>query len=137
MPVEQAVPDVGAVATASHHSENRMYLLRARDRVVVIAMANFLMSVGDPFTRAQAHAMLRSIPILMVMVPHAAAFLPVNDHFGPSLFVAMLDMAANIRSVPDEARRRSYLATFFCSVTARLAPGYPDDPHAFHMALFV
>ena len=81
--------------------------------------------------------MLRSILILTVMVPHAAAFLQVNDHLEPSLFVAMLDMAENIRNVPDESHRRSYLATVFCTVAARLAPGYPDDPRAFHMAQLV
>ncbi len=49
----------------------------------------------------------------------------------------MLDMVENIRNVPDEARSRSYLATAFCTVTARLEPGYPDDPRAVHMARFV
>ncbi len=95
-------------------------------------MAIFLRSIRDPFSRTQAHATLRSILILMAMVPHAAAFLRVNDHLGPSLFVAMLDMTENIRNVPDDARRRSYLATVFCAVATRL-----DDPRAFHMAQFV
>ncbi len=137
VPVEQAVQDVGAVATASHRGENRMYPLIARDRVVVNAMANLLRSIEDPFNRVQAYAMLRSILILMVMVPHAAAFLQVNDHLGPSLFVGMLDMAENIRNVPAVARHRSYLATVSCAVAARLAPEYPNDPRAYHMAQFV
>ena len=137
MPVEQAVPDVGTVATESHHGENRMYPLSARDIVVANSMPNFVRNIGDPFTRAQAHAMLRSILILMVMVPFAAALLQVEDRLGPSLFVTILDIAENVHNVPDKARRRSHLATVFCAAAAHLAPGYPDDPRAFHMAQFV
>ena len=88
-PVELAVPDVGAEATARHRGENRIYPLSARDRMVVNAMENFLKSIGDPFTQVQAHDMLRSIPILVSIITDAAAFLQVNDDLGCSLFVGM------------------------------------------------
>ena len=81
--------------------------------------------------------MLRSILILIVMVPNAAVFQELNDHLGPSPFVAMLDMAGNIPNVSDEQRRRAYLATVLCAIIARLDPRYPDDPRPFNMAQFV
>ena len=111
--------------------------LCARDRFIISAMANFLWSIRDPCTRAQAHDVLRSILILIVIVRNAAAFLEMNNHLGPSLFVAMLDIAGNILYVPEEPRRRAYLATFFCAIVARFDSGYPDDPSAFNMAQFV
>ncbi len=46
----------------------------------------------------------------MVRVPEAATFLQINENFGPGLFIDMLDMAKNMRRVPDESRRRAYLA---------------------------
>ncbi len=99
-------------------------------------MEAFLRGIRDPFTRDQAHAMLQSILILVVMVPNAAVFLEVNDHLVPNLFVARLDMAGNIRNVSDEQHSRAYIATVFCAIVARLDPGYPDDPRASHIAQF-
>ncbi len=136
-PVEPETDGAGTVSTAGDHGENPPYPLCARDRVIMNAMANFLRSIRVSFTRAQAHAMLRSILILMVIVPNTAVFLELNDHLGPSQFVTMLDMAGNIRNVPEEPRLRSYLVTDFCAIVARLDPAYPNDPRAFHMAQFV
>ncbi len=72
---------------------------------MINAMENFLRNTRDPFIRAKVHAMLRSILILIVMVPCATTFLQANDHLGPSLFVATLDMGENIRSIPNEECR--------------------------------
>ena len=60
----------------------------------------------------------------------------LNEYLGPSLFVAMLDMAENIRRVPDEPRRRAYVATVFCAILPRLYSAYPHDPRAFHISNF-
>ncbi len=93
-------------------------------------MVNFVRDIDDPYSRAQAHAIVRSLLVIMVMIPEAAASLKVNDNFG-------LDMAENIRRVPDEPRRRAYLATFFRAIVARLDPEYPSDPRSFYMSCFV
>ncbi len=114
--------------------ENRMYPLSARDRVVVNNMAKFLRSIRNPLTRAQVHDMLRAILILMIMFPYAVSLLQENDNLGPSPFIAILDMAENIRNLPDEGRRRWYLATVSIAVAALLDPEYPDDLRAFLMA---
>lgn len=102
------------------------YVLIARDRVIMNSVVNFIRGIRDPFIRAQAHSMLRSLLVLMVKVPEAATFLQENETLGPSLFIAMLDMADNIRRVPNESRRRAYLDAVLRTIVAWLDPKYTD-----------
>ncbi len=124
-------------ASPSPHHKNPAYPLCAQDRMIINTMSDFLRNIHDPFSRAQAHSMLRSVLILMVMVPEAPAFLQTNENLGPGLFLAMFDMAENIRRVPDDPRRQAYLATVFCAIVSRLDSEYPTDPCAFYMSHFV
>ncbi len=67
----------------------------------------------------------------MMVITEAAAFLEVNENLGPSLFVAMLDMASNIRPVPNESHRLTDL-----TILARHDPEYPNHSRAFYMSCF-
>ncbi len=97
-------------------------------------MVDLIRDIYDPFGLAQAHAIIRSLLFLMVVIPEAAAFLSVNENSGPSLFAAMLDMAENLLRVPYEPCRRAYLATVICAIVVRFNPPYPTDPPAFYVS---
>ena len=60
MPAEQEEPDVGTVAKASHHGENRMYPLSARDRVEIAENIRNVPSVARP--RAYLASVFCAVP---------------------------------------------------------------------------
>ncbi len=76
-PIAMGAPmgPVVPVVPTGHHVENPVHPLCDRDRVIINSMVNFVRDIDDPYARAQAHAIVRSRLVIMVMIPRSCCIL--------------------------------------------------------------
>ena len=100
-------------------------------------MVNFIRDIDDPYAFAQAHAINRSLIVLMVMILEVVAFLKVNENFGPAYLLLCWKWPRKYTVYRMNRAVQLIWLTFFCAIVAQLDLECLTDPHSFYMFCFV